>query len=201
VSTPPPQAPVRVESSKGRVAVGEKKKVPPKPSQKEKKEPPPLPSVKPTAKQGAPKETKPSSQKMLSKERVQEIEESFATLLSPAVEPKRARDLKIPSILQASIDTEEHSTTSEEDLSYGRLLIALLEKQLKLPEIGQVKARITLSEKGRITAIEILDAKSEKNATCLKNQLPLLELPCFNDFGITESTLEFITLFRNVEGQ
>jgi hypothetical protein len=74
-----------------------------------------------------------------------------------------------------------------------------LQEQLQLPELGEVIARLILQPPGILSEIEIIDTKSKANAEFLKKRLPLLELPCFNDYGIKDKTLEFTITFRNVE--
>ena len=113
---------------------------------------------------------------------------------APASQKKAAPEIRLPALLE-----KNPVEIPVETASFGESLTALLQEQLQLPEIGEVKARIVLIAPGRIEEVEILDARSEKNSAWLKNQLPHLSVPCFNDFSIRDAKLEFTITFRNVE--
>ncbi len=83
--------------------------------------------------------------------------------------------------------------------SYEEYLVAYLQGALDLPERGDVKLRIEIDRFGRLSECEVLDSRNSKNAEFLKNRLPELTFPCFNDFGITDLTQTFTITFRNVE--
>lgn len=123
-----------------------------------------------------------------------------AAMAAPAPQPqkKAAPEIRLPALLEKS-PVETAIETTSATASFGESLSALLQEQLQLPEIGEVKARIVLVAPGKIDEVEILDARSEKNSAWLKNQLPRLSVPCFNDFSIRDAKLEFTITFRNVE--
>ena len=147
----------------------------------------------------------PIQPKKAAAETLRKIEEEFdAIALQPSSSRASSTEIKLPAVLQskttalrASID--ETITKSSIPSTYHLSLIDLLQSSLQLPELGDVRVKIVLSAPGAFSLIQILDAKSEKNAQWLKNQLPLLPLPCFNDFGIVDAILEFTITFRNVE--
>ncbi len=143
------------------------------------------------------KSATPKKSKLPDLSALRELEKSFAAISTAALESSTASKLNLPSFLESSsVEAKVDETASA---SYGPYLVTFFQKHLQLPEIGDVKARITLKAPGQLLSLEILDTKSSKNADWLKNQLPLLELPCFNDFGITDANLEFTITFRNVE--
>lgn len=74
-----------------------------------------------------------------------------------------------------------------------------LQSSLDLPEMGEVTMKIVIQAPGIIQTMEVIDAHSKKNAAWLKEQLPFLELPCFQDFGIVDAFLEFTIKFKNAE--
>lgn len=116
----------------------------------------------------------------------------------PAPKQKPVPEIKLPAFLEKS----PLKPAMEPDVnapSFGRSLAAILQEELELPEIGEVEVRITVASPGKISKVEILGARSQKNAEWLKNQLPRLCVPCFNDFGISDAELEFTITFRNVE--
>lgn len=135
---------------------------------------------------------------------LQEIEKSLNALSHPQIVKTQSQkpELLIPSIvktnssLRASIEPPDQPTVAT---TYHLSLIEILQSSLQLPEVGPVRLKISLQAPGTIVSIQILEAKSEKNAHWLKEQLPLLDLPNFNDFGIVDGDLEFTITFTNAE--
>jgi hypothetical protein len=95
----------------------------------------------------------------------------------------------------------EIENSSEITPSYAENLIALLKTHLDLPEFGAVKIYLQINSSGSLIDCKILEEKSHKNSEFLKNRLHELTFPCFNDFGLSDSQLEFTIVFRNVEKQ
>lgn len=112
--------------------------------------------------------------------------------------PKQKRDVFVPSHLQAS-SIEESTQTCKKTRLYIASFMQTLQTKLDLPERGAVKIRLSIDPTGKITSFELLDAQSTKNADWLKKQLPQLQLPCFNEFGIAEPTVVFTVTFHNAE--
>lgn len=75
----------------------------------------------------------------------------------------------------------------------------VLENHLRLPELGEVVAHLIIRTDGTVDAIEIVKTQNQKNSDFLKKRLPELVFPCFNDFGITKSHVDFTITFRNAE--
>jgi len=120
------------------------------------------------------------------------------SLQAMETEAKRSRStLTIPSKIEPAKDLP--SVESTKDATYSEYLIAYLQTTLDLPEYGEVRAKIEIDRFGRLIDCIILEAKSNKNAEFLKNQLPALTFSCLNDFGIVDSTQTFTITFRNVE--
>ena len=141
------------------------------------------------------KSTEPPKKALPPKKDLRAIEESLAKIAE--IPASKSIDLKLPTPIAA---TQIQPTVEElpQHSEYAPLLAELLHCALgPLPELGNVRVCLTLEKPGHIIWIDVLDSESEKNAAWLKKQLPLLELPCFNDFGITDSQLKFTILFRN----
>jgi outer membrane biosynthesis protein TonB len=98
--------------------------------------------------------------------------------------------LSLPS--PSSSSTSSTTTTTSSSSSPTETIGAFLRDCLELPEFGEVKLRLTLDKSGRLLDLEILEAKSEKNAQFLKNRLPELEFPWLNE----NTTVTIV--FRNV---
>lgn len=138
--------------------------------------------------------------KTVDAEQLLEIGRALATFETSVQKKKCASSLSLPRYLESSLEASvEEISGNSLAASYGPTLAGILQQQLQLPERGDVRIRLVLEAPGKIRALEILDSKSTKNAQWLKNQLPLLELPCFNDFGICAERMDFTVTFRNVE--
>jgi hypothetical protein len=149
----------------------------------------PQPSKKPTPTHPQKKSTPPATQSKQKKKALPSSNDSpshswFEASIPKQIEPTKRSD---------SIALASHSS------SYRTLLIETLQQKLQLPETGEVLIRISLSSIGEIKSLEILDTKSSRNAEWLKEQLPLLSLPQFRDYGILDPILEFTITFRNAE--
>jgi len=142
---------------------------------------PSQPKTKPAPK-GAPKEKKSKAVAQKKKEPVQEdvallqeIAQSLETIDHKSDHPHST--LSIPTKIQpVAKEIPEKSPPSN-----GEFIIAFLQQSLDLPEFGWVKAKIEIDRFGKLVYCEILEAKSSKNANFLKNQLPELNFPPFNE--------------------
>ena len=84
--------------------------------------------------------------------------------------------LEVPVLEQLKIDfSDQISTASEESLS------SFFKKNLKLPEFGEIKIKLSTDHEGKVQKLEILQSNSKKNRAYLKNTLPELSFPCFNE--------------------
>lgn len=187
------------------------------------------PAAKPAVKADAPKKTPPAKpqpakekaavkktplEKSLEKpkEEVSEPQEAWAGLAQnlkkmaePAETTPSRTPLDLPPLLTQnplkSSSKIENSDSFETDRapSYEQFLIAYLQTILELPEYGEVRIEIEIDRFGNPIRCAVLESRSAKNGEYLKKRLPELSLPCFNDFGITDLTLTFNIVFRNVE--
>lgn len=119
------------------------------------------------------------------------LSQNLQALSSHSASPPKA-DLPIPKLL-----TKKPAVTIEHplDLSYAQSLIFFLQNALELPEIGEVKVSLTILPSGALQSCEIIASKNPANSAFLKNRLPQLPFPCFNDVDSKTLTL----VFRNVE--
>jgi len=138
------------------------------------------PSTAPTKKTTSTPKTKPSPKPV--------------TAAPPLPEPvKPALTVPVLSLpTPSSTPTPSTPTTTTSSLSPTETIGTFLRDCLELPEFGEVKLRLTLDKSGRLLDLEILEAKSEKNAQFLKNRLPELEFPWLNE----NTTVTIV--FRNV---
>lgn len=122
---------------------------------------------------------------------LKEIAKSFQNLKVEAQKPPRPT-LNLPqAIKRKTVLTQEVANV---DPTYSEFLIAYLQNALDLPEFGEVKAKLEIDRFGRLVDLEILEAKSVKNAQFLKAELPQLDFPA----GIADATEVFTITFRNI---
>lgn len=104
---------------------------------------------------------------------LKEIEHNLTVIeATPSV---KKVELQIPALRKPEEFFEEISATPIQQIS------AFLQETLRLPEIGQVRVRLSIDRFGKLQSVEVLDSKSEKNAEFLKKQLPELQFPCLNE--------------------
>lgn len=125
------------------------------------------------------------------------IAESLDQIAAPAPAPVPQSRLSLPSLLAPKNPVVQQEESGDE--SYGEFLIGYLQSALDLPEIGEVMARIEITRDGKLASCEILSSRSRKNSEFLKNRLPELSYPCFNDFRLDEPSLQFTITFRNAD--
>ena len=89
------------------------------------------------------------------------------------------------------------STIQKEKIKYQELLIEDLKSHLHLPEYGEVKLKIQLDGRGNILNVTPLLSQSKKNENYLKNTLPRLTFPWFNQYFSEEEQHEFTITFKN----
>ena len=135
-----------------------------------------------------PSTTKPSAP---DQELLQQLLNNFEALTAPAPKPSVSAPLSLPSIIT--------TTANPIDVSYGEALLAILQHSLDLPELGEVTLTIEIGPNGTVVNTQVLEAYSPKNSEFLKKRLQELSFPCFNDFGLTEPSMNFTITFRNAE--
>lgn len=145
----------------------------------------------PVAKKGkkaakAPEKTSEGTETMLASiaQRLKDLESQPQVVKKEWAVPSKI-DVPQPIVLESSASS----------LSYGDALTVFLQEVLEFPEQGEVRAKLTLDARGHLLQVEVLQARSEKNREYLKNRLPELEYPCFNERD--SKSREFTITFRN----
>ncbi len=112
---------------------------------------------------------------------LKEIEESLESLTKATSFSKKS-EIIVPT-LDLQISTQVQEPLAAEQIA------ALLQETLELPEFGLVKVKLSIGKVGTLENLEILEAKSQKNAAFLKKRLPELQFPCLNE--VTTLTIVF----------
>lgn len=167
-------------------AVAIAKKSPPTPPLKKETPQPPLSkpaatktSKKPTVqKQEIHNKSLPDQQKLLSlmQESINALNDSSASEIAP-IQKKNLGKLA--------------SETLGFEARYEAELARILEREISLPEEGNVKLKLTLKREGNVEKIVILESKSEKNNIYLTSTLKPYQFPSFGDSFKGEKTHTF----------
>lgn len=155
------------------------------PASQSKKSAPPVPPKKPSS------HPLPPSKKSDHKESLQQLAAALETLNK--VE-KKSEELSLPTPLVL-----HHEKQQSIRPSYEEILIQYLQQELELPEYGEVKLKLTLDREGNLLDHQVISSKSAKNTEFLKNRLPDLSFPCFNESGNKEKKITFTIRFQNAE--
>src|SRR3984957_5366248 len=103
---------------------------------------------------------------------------------------------EVKEIAALHINSVEILSASEN--GYYGALIGCLKSNLKLPEVGDVKVRLTVERSGKVRKIEILESKNQKNRSYLEKQLTKISLPPFGlNFKGEEHRTFTLTLTNN----
>jgi hypothetical protein len=148
------------------------------------------PTSAPIKKSHSKRVTKPSANSQKHKI-LQEIKETLSKIETKAP-PKSS--LSLPKEIQAlSIDSGD----KKEETDYFISLAHSLKEGLELPEMGEVKLKLTISHSGRVLKLEILSAASIKNRRYLELNLPSMQLPPFSEDLKNENAHTFTLNFCN----
>lgn len=127
------------------------------------------PETKPEAIAKTPPPPKPETVSLL-----KELEASLETITAPTHPLSQKPVMHIPILTEIIRETSASGSSDE-------IIAAFLQEALTLPEFGDVRVKMAIDRLGRLKSLDVLTAKSEKNATFLKNRLPELQYPCLNE--------------------
>lgn len=147
--------------------------------------PPPAPQKKVVRKTVA----KPTPKQDEAKRLLTQIEKSLDALETQKTPPKIAFDTP------KTIEKLQIDQIPDNKPSYSELLMASLQETLILPEIGEVKIKLTLKETGELLSLEVIHSSSEKNRLYLESELARQIFPPLNH----KKSESFILTFCNRE--
>lgn len=122
-------------------------------------------------------------------ELLQNIEKSLSKMDKQKTQTREKKKPNVPS--QAAVKNAQVNHLAE----YQSVLISYLREVLTLPNIGEIKVKLIVSDAGKIASFEILSSTSEENENYLKNKLPFLSVPCFNVGVVNSKELPFLITF------
>jgi outer membrane biosynthesis protein TonB len=154
----------------------ELKKVEPKPPKKQE----PKPTPKPKDPIPLPEKTKTD----LLQKSLKEIQTSLSKI--EETQAKTHRATQTSSILEDSLED-----------NYASTLSSYLERNLHLPDFGEVKIELTLKEDGTVEKIRVLASESEQNKKRIEKDLPNLRFPRPPSTKKESDSKTFILVFCN----
>jgi len=189
-----------------------KVEVQPKPVAKtkvEKKKPTPI--KKPVQKvvekpkpQATKEKPKPSALDAKKKKLLAQAQESIAKIDRSSAKISAGKYSKIPELKTPTIALLEgngtiHSAMTDGEIGYRDELASRLKLLLKLPEVGQVKVKLTLNRVGKFVKLVVVSSESAANRKYIEKTLPTLTFPSFgNQFGNVEEYAFSITLSSDI---
>lgn len=175
-------SPVSKKSSTSKKTV-EIKKAKPNPITQKSKENPERPNkniVKPD-KKSSPPTRDPQKEKMLAlvKDSLSQLDKSNAGSSGKKTGSKNRSDSSYGKI--DALNSENLSIGEMLAATYQEELSAYLRHLLQLPEIGEVKLRLTLTKEGKVAQVAVVSSSSDKNRQYAEKKIPTLSFPPFGE--------------------
>lgn len=79
------------------------------------------------------------------------------------------------------LGSEGLTSGEEAKLKYEEELAIYLKHRLQLPDMGDVKIRLTLSDVGKVLTVSIISSSSEKNRELVEKKVPSITFPPFDE--------------------
>ncbi len=130
----------------------------------------------PVPKKAAPKQTKPSNDKLVSL-----MKESLAKLEGSKTGGKTAKGTSAPQKVIGSLQSEKIKDTGAGKLSYEAELAIYLKHRMQLPDDGDVRMQLTLSDLGKVIQVAIVSSSSQKNRSHVEEKVPSIKFPPFDE--------------------
>lgn len=141
--------------------------------------------------QVAKEKVKPAKKDLNKKKLLSQAQESIAKIEAASAKIGTV-ELKLPELRQAPLASDE---LSEGTVGYRDELANRLQLMLKMPEVGQVKIKLTLGRSGNFMKLTIVSSESNANRKYIEKALPTLIFPSFgSQMGHVENYTFSITL-------
>lgn len=142
---------------------------------------------------------KKRQQKLFSEvqERIAKIDESRHKGTSGSLKNEKLAEAHTIKSLQTDAITADPKAPplSHKEISYHNELVGYLKLNLRLPEYGDVKLKLTINRSGKVVSLVIVSTESIANRKYIEKKLPTLKLPGFgSNFGSDPEYTFSITL-------
>lgn len=172
-----------------------KPKTPAKPTPAKKTKPSPKPTKKPpqssTKKKEVPKKSAPKqapkadAAKAKRRELLANAQKKIAQVDQARSKVSETKPVRSAPVLgridNLQVDTfvDQSAALSPLEISYYDELASRLKLQLRLPEFGEVKIKLTLGNAGDFVSVAFVHAESKKNRAYIEKMVPTLKYPSF----------------------
>lgn len=89
------------------------------------------------------------------------------------------------------------ASENDEGNEFTSLLIECFQKELRLPEVGEVKVELTLRQDGSLVEMKLLSKESQFNAQFLEKALQAMQFPSFKGKLAKQKEHTFVITFCN----
>ncbi len=170
-----------------------------KPKPKTRPKPKPKPKAPPVkkvvaVKKPAPKKKPQEKGPQVSESLLKELDASIAKIEQKQAKKVPTKKISAPKFIASlQIDTIDE----DEGNPFGALLISCLQSQLKLPEVGEVKVKLTLTKKGKFVTMHVVNSENMRNQKFLEDQLPFVKFPALSGKLKKKEEYTFVITFCN----
>lgn len=123
---------------------------------------------------------------------LQQMQESMSKIEQNHPKKKLPTKLSVPnSVFQIE------SLENDQENVFTNALIECFQKQLQLPEVGEVKVALTLRQDGNLVEFKLLNVENQCNAQFLENALRNMHFPSFKGELAKQKEYTFVITFCN----
>lgn len=126
---------------------------------------------------------------------VRQLQESIAKIDESSHKLSPSNNLTTPKVI--STLTSEHRVSNEDASQFAKELVACLQRNLVLPEVGEVKVELLLQKNGTLKEFRILSSRSKRNQSLLEETLGKIRYPSFTGSLKNEMEHSFVIAFYN----
>jgi colicin import membrane protein len=168
---------------------------------KAKPQPVAQPAKKTPTPKGRSKPNKAQEGDAIPAELVKQLQESIAKIEKKPDKYHSAQKFVLPEKPTpfADIDSSSSSSENRHDFLTGvkEEVIQQLHLALHLPDFGEVKVQLSLSENGSVQTVKVLKSASQRNREYLEKELPRLSFACMALHKLSAKERTFIISFHN----
>lgn len=151
------------------------------------------PKPKPKPKKKAVKKSKPAPSK--TQQALAKARESLAKIDKVQKKQPEVRAESTPNVPRLRVDARPERATAVEASDYQDEMARRLRLLLRLPDYGAVRVQVTITKRGAVSGLEVVNAASEINRAYIEQVLPTLTFaPLNNHFGQVPNKTFTLTL-------
>lgn len=146
----------------------------------------------PSAKQVSKKSKATSKKKQVPQYLFNQLQESIAK-----IEQNRHKEMPQGKLSVPTHFLKVEASENDEGNEFTASLIECFQKELHLPEVGEVKVELTLKQDGSLVEMKLLSKESQYNAQFLEKALQAMQFPSFKGKLAKQKEHTFVITFCN----